>query len=136
MIHYLDFEKPLAGIEGKSTELRAIAKRTDGMDIEAEAEALDKKARELLVSIYRKLTPWQKCQVARHPNRPLCKDYVAGLFDEVTYLAGDRSFSEDKAILGGMARFSGRPIVFIGHEKGANTKDRIYRNFGMARPEG
>lgn len=136
MTNYLDFERPLAEIEGKAEELRAMARQSEEMDIEAEAAALDKKASDMLVDLYSKLTPWRKCQVARHPDRPHCKDYIAELFTEFTPLAGDRNFAEDLAIMGGLARLGDRPVVVIGHEKGHDTKSRIERNFGMARPEG
>lgn len=136
MTNYLDFEKPLAEIEGKAAELRAMARANEEMDIEAEAQALDKKAADLLVSLYADLTPWRKCQVARHAERPHCKDYIDGLFTEYTPLAGDRNFADDHAVMGGLARFDGTPVMVIGHEKGADTKSRIERNFGMARPEG
>ena len=106
------------------------------MDIEAEAAALDKKAADMLKDLYKSLTPWRKCQVARHPDRPHCKDYIDALFTEYTPLAGDRNFADDHAVMGGLARFDGRPVVVIGHEKGNDTKSRIERNFGMARPEG
>ena len=136
MTNYLDFEKPLAEIEGKAEELRAMARSSEEMDIEAEAAALDKKAADLLVSLYKDLTPWRKCQVARHADRPHCKDYIEALFTEYTPLAGDRNFADDHAVMGGLARFGDRPVVVIGHEKGHDTKSRIERNFGMARPEG
>ena len=136
MTNYLDFERPLAEIEGKAEELRAMARQNTGMDIEAEAAALDKKAADLLVSLYKDLTPWRKCQVARHPERPHCKDYIERLFTEYTPLAGDRNFADDHSVMGGLARLDGRPVVVIGHEKGHDTKSRIERNFGMARPEG
>jgi len=108
----------------------------NALDIEAEAKALDKKARALLDELYAKLTPWRKCQVARHPDRPHCKDYIQELFQEYTPLAGDRNFADDHSIMGGLARLGDRPVVVIGHEKGHDTKSRIARNFGMARPEG
>ena len=136
MIQYLDFERPLAEIEGKAEELRAMARDNPEMDVEKEAAALDKKAADLLKSLYADLTPWRKCQVARHPQRPHCKDYVEALFTEFTPLAGDRNFADDMAVMGGLARFNGKPVVVIGHEKGDDTKSRIERNFGMARPEG
>lgn len=136
MTHYLEFEKPLAEIEGKSEELRAMARENKEMDIEAEAEALDKKAVALLRDLYSSLTPWRKCQVARHPERPHCQNYIDALFTEFTPLAGDRNFADDHAVLGGLARFDDDPVVIIGHEKGNDTKSRIERNFGMARPEG
>jgi len=133
---YLEFEKPLAEIEGKAEELRAMARQGEGMDVSKEAEALDRKAETALRDLYNNLTAWQKCQVARHPDRPHCKDYIEGLFSEYTPLAGDRAFADDHAIMGGLARFNDRPVVVIGHEKGHDTKTRIERNFGMARPEG
>ncbi|NBT33417.1 MAG: acetyl-CoA carboxylase carboxyl transferase subunit alpha, partial [Rhodobacteraceae bacterium] len=136
MTNYLEFEKPLAEIEGKAEELRAMARQNEGMDVEKEAAALDKKARDMLATLYSELTPWRKCQVARHPDRPHCKDYIEALFTEFTPLAGDRNFADDHAVMGGLARFNGRPVVVIGHEKGNDTKSRIERNFGMARPEG
>ena len=136
MTHYLDFEKPLAEIEGKAEELRAMARQNQEMDIEEEAVALDKKARQLLQDLYKNLTPWRKCQIARHPDRPHCDDYIHALFTEFTPLAGDRNFADDHAVIGGLARFNDMPVVVIGHEKGNDTKSRIERNFGMARPEG
>ena len=136
MAHYLDFEKPLAEIEGKAEELRAMARQNNEMDVEKKAENLDVKAQELLVDLYKNLTPWKKCQIARHPERPHCKDYIKALFSEFVPLAGDRNFADDQAVIGGLARFGDKPIVVIGHEKGSDTKSRIERNFGMARPEG
>ena len=136
MTNYLDFEKPLAEIEGKAEELRAMARQNEEMDVEDEAKALDKKAEEMLAELYKALTPWRKCQVARHPDRPHCKDYIEALFTEFTPLAGDRNFADDHAVIGGLARFDDQPVVVIGHEKGHDTKSRIKRNFGMARPEG
>lgn len=136
MTQYLDFEKPLAEIEGKAEELRAMARANEEADVEDEAAALDEKAAKMLDDLYASLTPWRKCQVARHPDRPHCKDYVDALFQEYTPLAGDRNFADDLAVMGGLARFQDRPVVVIGHEKGNDTKSRIERNFGMARPEG
>ena len=136
MAHYLDFEKPLAEIEGKAEELRAMARQNEAMDVEKEAENLDLKAQEILVDLYKNLTPWRKCQIARHPERPHCKDYIKALFSEFVPLAGDRNFADDQAVIGGLARFGDKPVVVIGHEKGSDTKSRIERNFGMARPEG
>jgi len=135
-MNYLEFEKPLAEIEGKAEELRAMARTTPEMDVEREAQALDKKAEALLSELYKGLSPWRKCQVARHPDRPRCRDYIEGLFTEYTPLAGDRNFADDHAIMGGLARLNDRPVVVIGQEKGHDTKSRIERNFGMARPEG
>ncbi|MGS4948008.1 acetyl-CoA carboxylase carboxyltransferase subunit alpha [Meridianimarinicoccus sp. RP-17] len=136
MTHYLDFEKPLAEIEGKAEELRAMARANPEMDIESEAAALDRKAADMLRDLYKKLTPWRKCQVARHPDRPNGKDYIAALFSEYTPLAGDRNFADDHAVMGGIARFEDRPVVVIAHEKGHDTATRLRHNFGMARPEG
>ena len=136
MTQYLDFEKPLAEIEGKAEELRALARANEEMDVTEEAAALDAKAAKLLDELYKDLTPWRKCQVARHPQRPHCKDYVEALFTEFTPLAGDRNFADDLAVIGGLARFNDQPVMVIGHEKGSDTKSRIERNFGMARPEG
>ncbi len=136
MQNYLDFEKGLAEIEGKAEELRAMARQNKEMDVEEEAKGLDQKAEALLSELYANLTPWQKCLVARHPDRPHCKDYIEGLFTEYTPLAGDRNFADDHAVMGGLARFEDRPVVVIGHEKGHDTKTRLERNFGMARPEG
>lgn len=135
-MQYLDFEKPLADIEGKAEELRAMAKTNPGMDVSKEAEALDRKADQALRDLYKNLTAWQKCQVARHPDRPHCQDYIEQLFTEFTSLAGDRAFADDHAVIGGLARFDDQPVMVIGHEKGNDTKSRIQRNFGMARPEG
>ncbi|MCT8330993.1 acetyl-CoA carboxylase carboxyltransferase subunit alpha [Albidovulum sediminis] len=135
-MNYLEFEKPLAEIEGKAEELRALARKNEEMDVEKEAAALDRKAAEILKDLYRNLDPWRKCQVARHPDRPHCKDYIDALFNEFTTLAGDRNFADDHAVMGGLARFNDQPVVVIGHEKGNDTKSRIERNFGMARPEG
>jgi len=136
LMNYLEFEKPLAEIEGKAAELRAMARNNPEMDVEKEAAALDKKGAQLLGDLYKALTPWQKCLVARHPNRPHCQDYINALFTEFTPLAGDRNFADDQAIMGGLARLNDRPVMVIGQEKGADTKSRIERNFGMARPEG
>ncbi|MBR9652172.1 acetyl-CoA carboxylase carboxyltransferase subunit alpha [Thalassovita aquimarina] len=136
MTNYLDFERPLAEIEGKAEELRAMARQNEEMDIEAEAAALDKKAADLLKDLYKNLTPWRKCQVARHADRPHCKDYIEALFTDYTPLAGDRNFADDHAVMGGLARFNDKPVIVLGQEKGHDTKSRIERNFGMARPEG
>ena len=134
---YLDFEKPLADMEGKAEELRAMARKgEDSVDVEKEAAALDKKASTLLKDLYKDLTPWRKTQVARHADRPHCSDYIDALFTEYTPLAGDRAFGDDHAVMGGLARFNDAACVVIGHEKGNDTKSRIHHNFGMARPEG
>jgi len=135
-MNYLDFEKPLSEIEGKAEELRAMARSNKEMDIEKEAAALDAKAAGMLRDLYKDLSPWRKCLVARHPDRPHCKDYIEALFTEYTPLAGDRNFADDHAVMGGLARLGDQPVVVIGHEKGNDTKSRIERNFGMARPEG
>ncbi len=135
-MNYLEFEKPLAEIEGKAEELRALARANEEMDVEKEAEALDRKAEALLRDLYSNLSPWRKCQVARHPDRPHCRDYIEALFTEYTPLAGDRNFADDHAVMGGLARLDGIPLMVIGHEKGHDTKSRIEHNFGMARPEG
>ncbi|MGJ8584263.1 MAG: acetyl-CoA carboxylase carboxyltransferase subunit alpha [Marinosulfonomonas sp.] len=136
MNNYLEFEKPLAEIEGKAEELRALARSNDEMDVEKEAAALDQKAADLLKELYKDMSAWRKCQVARHPDRPHCRDYIETLFTEYTPLAGDRNFADDHSVMGGLARFNDTPVMVIGHEKGHDTKTRIERNFGMARPEG
>jgi acetyl-CoA carboxylase carboxyl transferase subunit alpha len=135
-MNYLDFEKPLAELEGKAEELRAIARANEEAHVEDEAAALDQKAADLLVELYGSLTPWRKCQVARHPERPHCSDYLSNIFTDYTPLAGDRGFADDHAVMGGLARFKDRPVVVIGQDKGNDTATRIERNFGMARPEG
>jgi len=134
---YLDFEKPIAELESKVAELRAINSDDDASaSLTDEVAKLQQKAHQALVDTYAKLTPWQKTQVARHPDRPHCLDYVKALIEDFTPLAGDRYFSEDAAIMGGLGRFRGRPVVVIGNEKGSDTESRIKHNFGMARPEG
>lgn len=133
---YLEFEKGLAEIDGKAQELRVLENKTKGISATSEAEALEKKSEALLIQLYKDLTPWRKCQVARHPMRPHSMDYINQLFTDFTLLAGDRNFSDDKAIIGGLARLNDRPVMVIGHEKGHDTNSRIHRNFGMARPEG
>ena len=132
---YLDFEKPIAGLETRVAELRETANSGD-IDIDAEVEKLEAKAAKLLRDTYAKLTPWQKAQVARHPERPRFKDYVAGIADDFVPLAGDRAFADDPAIIGGFARINGRRVMLIGHEKGDDTASRLKHNFGMAKPEG
>ncbi|MFK7943105.1 MAG: acetyl-CoA carboxylase carboxyltransferase subunit alpha [Paracoccaceae bacterium] len=136
MQHYLDFEKGLADVQGKAEELRALARQDPNMDVSAEADQLQSRASELLLDLYKDLSPWQKCQVARHPERPHAMDYISALVTEYTPLAGDRNFADDHAIVGGLGRISNRPVVVMGHEKGHDTKTRLERNFGMARPEG
>jgi acetyl-CoA carboxylase carboxyl transferase subunit alpha len=133
---YLDFEKPLSEIEGKAEELRAMARSDPKMDVEKEAAGLDRKAKDILAGLYKALTPWQKAQVARHAERPHCIDYIDALFTEFTPLAGDRNFADDHAVMGGLGRLDDRAVMVIGHEKGHDTRTRIERNFGMARPEG
>ncbi len=136
MISDLEFEKSVTELEAKAAELRASAVETEEKSLLKDADALDKRARELLDDLYKNLTPWRKCQVARHPMRPHCLDYVDVLFTEFTPLAGDRNFAEDNAVIGGLARFNDEPVMVIGHEKGHDTNSRLHRNFGMARPEG
>jgi acetyl-CoA carboxylase carboxyl transferase subunit alpha len=136
MLTYLDFEKPIAELETRVAELRETANRSDDIDIEAEVGKLEAKASKLLRDTYAKLTPWQKAQVARHPERPHFKDYVAGIADDFLPLAGDRAFADDPAIIGGLARIEGRRVMLIGHEKGDDTASRLRHNFGMAKPEG
>jgi acetyl-CoA carboxylase carboxyl transferase subunit alpha len=135
MRHFLEFEKPLAELEGKIEELRHLADGGD-LNIADEVSRLETKVDRLLRQTYAKLSPWQKVQLARHPERPHGGDYIAGLLTEFTPLAGDRAFAEDRAIIGGMGRFRGRAVVVLGHEKGADTEARVAHNFGMARPEG
>jgi acetyl-CoA carboxylase carboxyl transferase subunit alpha len=132
---YLDFEKPIAELESKVSELKAL-EGDEGVSISDEIKKLEQKAKAALVDTYGKLTPWQKTQVARHPDRPHCLDYVKALIEDFTPLAGDRYFAEDEAVMGGLGRFRGKPVVVIGHEKGSDTEGRIRHNFGMARPEG
>ena len=136
MHSYLDFEKPVADLQGKVQELRSLEKEGDAVAIGEEVGKLEAKAAQALAEIYGKLTPWQKTQVARHPDRPHFNDYVDQLVEEFTPLAGDRKFSEDAAIVAGLGYFGGRRIALIGHEKGGDTESRLKHNFGMARPEG
>ncbi len=133
---YLDFEKPVAELDAKIEELRALGAAGEGVAIGDEIGRLEGKANLALKDLYANLTPWQKTQVARHPQRPHFSDYVEHLFTEFTPLAGDRKFAEDAAIQGGFARFRGESVCVIGHEKGSSTEARIKHNFGMARPEG
>ena len=135
MAHYLDFEKPIAELEGKIEELRHLT-NNGGLNIADEVGKLQVKVDKQLRTAYAKLTPWQKVQVARHPERPHALDYVKALVQDFTPLAGDRLFGEDAAIVGGLGRFEGRACVVMGHEKGADTDSRIKHNFGMAKPEG
>jgi acetyl-CoA carboxylase carboxyl transferase subunit alpha len=136
MRSYLDFEKPVAELEAKVEELRALQETGNAVAIGEEIARLEAKATAALDELYAELTPWQKTQVARHPQRPHCLDYVAALITDFTPLSGDRKFGEDNAIVGGFGRFDGEGLCVIGHEKGSTTEDRIKHNFGMARPEG
>jgi acetyl-CoA carboxylase carboxyl transferase subunit alpha len=133
---YLDFEKPVAELEAKVEELRTLGQSDGGVEIGEEITRIEAKAAEALRQLYENLTPWQKALVARHPQRPHFRDYVAYLISDFTPLAGDRKFGDDQAIVGGFGRFRGEPVCVIGQEKGANTDDRLKHNFGMARPEG
>jgi acetyl-CoA carboxylase carboxyl transferase subunit alpha len=135
MRHFLDFEKPLAELEGKIEELRRTTD-TGGIDLAEEVGTLQAKAEKLLASTYSKLTPWQKALVARHPDRPKCLDYVGALIEDFIPLAGDRAFGDDAAVIGGMGRFRGHSVVVMGTEKGTDTESRVKHNFGMAKPEG
>jgi len=133
--HFLDFERPIAELEGKIEELRHLS-TTGELNIADEVGRLQNTANRLLRQTYSRLTPWQKVQVARHPERPHCLDYIGGLITDFVPLAGDRAFAEDPAIIGGIGRFRGRSVLVLGTEKGADTESRLKRNFGMARPEG
>ncbi|WP_265587899.1 acetyl-CoA carboxylase carboxyltransferase subunit alpha [Sphingomicrobium arenosum] len=135
MTSYLDFERPIAELEARVAELRDTAANSD-VDLSSDIDRLESKAARLLRETYAKLTPWQKAQVARHPERPHFKDYVEGITEDFVPLAGDRAFAEDAAIIGGLARIDGRRVMLIGHEKGADTASRLKHNFGMAKPEG
>jgi acetyl-CoA carboxylase carboxyl transferase subunit alpha len=135
MRHFLDFERPIAELEGKIDELRHLS--TDsGLNIAEEVGRLEAQAGRLLQQSYGRLTPWQKVQVARHPDRPHASSYIAVLISDLMPLAGDRAFGEDSAIIGGIGRFRGRSVLVLGTEKGADTESRVKHNFGMARPEG
>src|SRR5580693_6882066 len=136
MRSYLDFEKPVAEIEAKIEELRALETGDSADAIGEEIRRLEAKAAQTLRDLYAGLTPWQKTQIARHPERPHCLDYVAALITDFVPLAGDRKFGDDEAIVGGFGRFHGESVCIIGHEKGSGTEDRLKHNFGMARPEG
>jgi len=136
MRSYLDFEKPVAELEAKAEELRAMQAGDDAANIADEIVRLQTKAAQALRDLYSELTPWQKTQVARHPQRPHCLDYINALLPEFIAFAGDRKFAEDEAIVGGFGRFRGESICVIGHEKGSSTESRLKHNFGMARPEG
>jgi acetyl-CoA carboxylase carboxyl transferase subunit alpha len=136
MRSYLDFEKPVAELEAKVEELRAMGESDNAVAVGEEIGRLEAKAASALKEIYAELTPWQKTQVARHPQRPHCLDYIASLITDFVPLAGDRKFGEDPAIVGGFGRFRGESICVLGHEKGSDTESRLKHNFGMARPEG
>ncbi|MFZ0025631.1 MAG: acetyl-CoA carboxylase carboxyltransferase subunit alpha [Pseudolabrys sp.] len=136
MRSYLDFEKPVAELEAKVEELRAMGETGDAVAIGEEIGRLESKAAAALKELYADLTPWQKTQVARHPQRPHCLDYISGLIENFIPLAGDRKFGDDAAIVGGFGRFRGESVCVIGHEKGSDTESRLKHNFGMARPEG
>jgi acetyl-CoA carboxylase carboxyl transferase subunit alpha len=136
MRSYLDFEKPVAELEAKVEELRAVSSTGSAVSVGDEIARLEAKAAQALKELYAGLTPWQKTQVARHPQRPHCLDYIAGLITNFMPLAGDRKFGDDDAIIGGFGRFRGDSVCIIGHEKGSDTESRLKHNFGMARPEG
>lgn len=136
MYNYLDFEKPVADLDGQILELKKLAQESGSVEMSDEIRRLEKRSSDALKDIYRKLTPWQKVQIARHPDRPHCLDYVNRLFTEFTLLAGDRNFAEDQAIQAGFARFNGIPVAILGQEKGNDTKSRLKHNFGSPRPEG
>jgi acetyl-CoA carboxylase carboxyl transferase subunit alpha len=135
MRHFLDFERPIAELEGKIAELRHLS-ADSGLNIAEEVGRLEAQANRLLLQSYARLTPWQKVLVARHPERPHALDYIGGLITEFVPLAGDRHFGEDAAVVGGIGRFRGQSVMVLGTEKGADTEARVRRNFGMARPEG
>jgi acetyl-CoA carboxylase carboxyl transferase subunit alpha len=136
MRHFLDFEKPIAELEGKIEELRLMSAPDGSINIAEEVAKLTEKADQQLRATYAKLTAWQKTQVARHPDRPKASAYLAGLITDFTPLAGDRAFADDTAVIGGLGRFRGRSVMVIGTEKGSDTESRVAHNFGMARPEG
>lgn len=132
---FLDFEQPIADLEGKIEELRFV-QDDSAVDISEEIQRLQKKSQTLTKDIYAKLSPWQVAQVARHPQRPYTLDYINAIFTDFEELHGDRAFADDPSIVGGLARFNGQTVMVIGHQKGRDTKEKIYRNFGMPRPEG
>ena len=133
---YLEFEKPIAALEGQIRELRDVGKSDAGMDLVEEINRLEGKVSEQIGKLYKNLDPWQKTQVARHPNRPHCQDFIDALVDDFTPLSGDRLYSEDHAIIAGLGRWQGQRVAILGHEKGSDTQSRLKHNFGMARPEG
>ncbi|MCG9917373.1 MAG: acetyl-CoA carboxylase carboxyltransferase subunit alpha [Phenylobacterium sp.] len=134
--HYLEFERPIAELEAKIEELQRLSETAEGGGMDTEIEALRARAAELRVKAYAKLDPWQKTQVARHPQRPHFVDYTAGLIEDFVELRGDRKYADDQALVGGLGRFRGRPVMIIGHEKGHDTASRVKHNFGSTRPEG
>ncbi|MCB1458454.1 MAG: acetyl-CoA carboxylase carboxyl transferase subunit alpha, partial [Nitratireductor sp.] len=134
MRSYLEFEKPVADIEGKIHELRDVSESDDTVDLSGEIEKLEIRASETLADLYSKLTPWHKTQIARHPDRPHFNDYLEAFITDLIPLSGDRYFGEDKAVIAGFGRFDGESVAIIGHEKGADTQTRLKHNFGMAKP--
>lgn len=136
MVSYLEFEKPVSDLEGQIRELRTLAKQDEAVDLSDDISRLQTKSDDILKSLYAKLTPWDKTQVARHPDRPHFVDYQKALIEDFTPLAGDRYFGEDHAIFAGLGRFEGSSVAIIGQEKGMDTESRVKHNFGMARPEG
>jgi acetyl-CoA carboxylase carboxyl transferase subunit alpha len=133
---YLEFETPIADIDGKILELKALGSKDGDVNLDPEIKRLEKKSSDTMVELYKTLTPWQKAQVARHPDRPHCKDYIATLIQDFTPLSGDRKFGDDEAMMAGFGRFNGKSVAVLGQEKGADTAGRIKHNFGMAKPEG
>ena len=136
MTIYLDFEKDLAEVQSKISDLESLPDSSSSSNIKSEIELLKSKTDEILRDLYTEMSPWRKCQVARHPERPHTTDYINHIISEYTPLSGDRNFAEDLAIVGGLGRLEDTPVVVLGHEKGNSTESRIQRNFGMARPEG
>jgi len=136
MIEFLDFEAPVAELEGKIAELRAMAQSDPKVSISDDVKSLEKKSSTILTNLYQNLTPWQKAQVARHAQRPHALDYISALISDFVPIAGDRKFGEDEAVVGGLGRFNGQPVMVIGQEKGSDTESRLKHNFGMAKPEG
>ena len=134
-LNFLDFEQPIAELEAKIEELRLVGDDAE-INIQDEIERLENKSSSLTESIFSNLTPWQISQLARHPQRPYLFDYINRMFTDFQELHGDRAFADDHAIAGGLARLDGRPVMVIGHQKGRDTKEKIFRNFGMPRPEG
>ena len=132
---YYEFEKPIANLEKKIGDLREMSTQ-EGMDFSSEIQALEKKLKVLIEEVYSSLSPWQRVQLSRHPQRPYAEDYIQNLFTDFEELHGDRKFRDDAAIIGGLARFRGQPVLVIGQQKGRGTKEKVRRNFGMAKPEG